>query len=162
MVLQLATQVVLARILGPVEFGLFALGVLVVGISTYFSDIGLAYALIQKKSVNANDIRFVWTWQCFLGLLVSGAIFFSAGLLAIFFAKPEAEFIFRWLSLVILINTADCSFDQPIKERTQLQIITDRTIVQLLSWICLCWHSVSSRGIWRRITGRFLGCSIGR
>lgn len=104
MVLQLATQVVLARILGPVEFGLFALGVLVVGISTYFSDIGLAYALIQKKSVNANDIRFVWTWQCFLGLLVSGAIFFSAGLLATFFAKPEAEFIFRWLSLVILIN----------------------------------------------------------
>ena len=94
MVLQLATQVVLARILGPVEFGLFALGVLVVGISTYFSDIGLAYALIQKKSVNANDIRFVWTWQCFLGLLVSGAIFFSAGHLQLFLPSPKRSLYF--------------------------------------------------------------------
>ncbi len=105
MILQLAVQVVLARILGPAEYGLFALGVIVVGVSTYFSDIGLAYGLIQKKSVSADDIRFVWTWQCFLGLLVSGAIFFSAGTLAAFFAKPEAEFIFRWLSLVVLINS---------------------------------------------------------
>ncbi|MDQ3185491.1 MAG: lipopolysaccharide biosynthesis protein [Pseudomonadota bacterium] len=104
MILQLAAQVVLARILGPAEYGLFALGVIVVGVSTYFSDIGLAYGLIQKKSVSADDIRFVWTWQCLLGILISSAIFFSAGTLAGFFAKPEAEFIFRWLSLVVLIN----------------------------------------------------------
>ena len=72
---------------------------------------GLAYGLIQKKSVDANDIRFVWTWQCILGLSVSGIIFYSAGTLANFFAKPEAEFIFQWLSLVILINACDCALD---------------------------------------------------
>lgn len=103
-ILQFGAQIVLARLLGPAEYGLFALGVIVVSVSTYFSDMGLAYGLIQKKSVNADDIRFVWTWQCILGLSVSAIVFGSAGPLAELFAKPEAEFVFRWLSLVILIN----------------------------------------------------------
>jgi lipopolysaccharide exporter len=104
-ILQFGAQVVLARLLGPAEYGLFALGVIVVSVSTYFSDMGLAYGLIQKKTVDANDIRFVWTWQCILGLSISTIIFSSASTLATFFSKPEAEFIFRWLSLIILINT---------------------------------------------------------
>ena len=54
--------------------------------------------------MTTDDIRFVWTWQCILGLSVASIIFFSAGTLAAFFAKPEAESIFRWLSLVVLIN----------------------------------------------------------
>ncbi len=103
-ILQFAAQVVLARLLGPTEYGLFALGVIVVGLSTFFSDMGLAYGLIQKKSVDVNDIRFVWTWQCLLGISVSGIVFYSAGSLANLFAKPEAEFIFKSLSLVVLIN----------------------------------------------------------
>ena len=37
-ILQLGIQVILARLLGPAEYGLFALGVIVVGLSGYFSD----------------------------------------------------------------------------------------------------------------------------
>ena len=132
MVLQLATQIILARILGPAEYGLFALGVLVVGVSTYFSDIGLAYGLIQKKSVSANDVRFVWTWQCFLGLLVSGGIFLSANMFAAFFAKPEAEFIFRWLSLVVLINAVTAVSINLLKKELDYKSLQ---IAQLLSYM---------------------------
>ena len=103
-ILQLGTQAILARLLGPTEYGLFALGVIVVTLGAFFSDIGLAYGLIQKKLVSPNDIQFVWTWQCILGLSISSAIFFCAGMLASFFSEPDAEFIFQWLSLVILIN----------------------------------------------------------
>jgi O-antigen/teichoic acid export membrane protein len=42
--LQFGVQVVLARLLGPAEYGIFALGVIVVMMSTYFSDIGLPTA----------------------------------------------------------------------------------------------------------------------
>lgn len=132
MIVQLATQVILARILGPAEYGLFALGVLVVGVSTYFSDIGLAYGLIQKKSVSEEDVRFVWTWQCFLGLLVSSAMFFSAGTLATFFAKPETEFIFRWLSLVVLINSVTAVSINLLKKELNYKSLQ---IAQLLSYV---------------------------
>ena len=136
--LQLATQVTLARILGPAEYGLFALGVIVVGVSTNFSDIGLAYGLIQKKSVNSEDIRFVWTWQCFLGLLVSGTIFFSADMLAAFFAKPEAEFIFRWLSLVVLINAITAVSINLLKKELNYKSIQIAQISSyILGYVCV-------------------------
>lgn len=136
--LQLATQVILARILGPAEYGLFALGVIVVGVSTNFSDIGLAYGLIQKKSVSADDIRFVWTWQCFLGLLVSGTIFFSVDTLAAFFAKPEAEFIFRWLSLVVLINAITAVSINLLKKELNYKSIQIAQISSyILGYVCV-------------------------
>src|SRR5690348_4052368 len=122
-ILQFGAQVVLARLLGPTEYGLFALGVIVVSFSTFFSDMGLAYGLIQKKSVDVNDIRFVWTWQCMLGILVSGIVFYSAGSLANLFAKPEAEFIFQSLSLVVLINAVTSLSTNLLKKSLNFKIL---------------------------------------
>lgn len=103
--LTLGTQIVLARLLGPTAYGLFALGVVVVMLSAFFADIGLAYGLIQKKEVCTDDVRFVWTWQCVLGLLVASTMYFSAESLTVFFAKPESKFIFQWLAIVCFFNS---------------------------------------------------------
>ena len=102
--LQFAAQIVLARILGPTEYGIFALGVIVVMLSIYFADIGLAYGLIQKQDISEDDIRFVWTWQWILGVTASCALFSGAEAIAHGFGKPEAQFVFRWLALVVLVN----------------------------------------------------------
>src|SRR5688500_13263383 len=104
-ILQFLTQVILARLLGPAEFGIFSLGVIVVGLSSIFYDVGLAYSLIQKKSVSTDDIRFVWTWQLILGLSVSVSVFLGSDLIASFFSEPEADLLFKWIYLVILLNS---------------------------------------------------------
>lgn len=120
--LQLVAQIVLARILGPAEFGLFALGVLAVMLSTYFADIGLAYGLIQKQDVGDEDVRFVWTWQWLLGLTMSSVLFFGADAIAAGFGKPEAAFVFRWLAAVVLLNAlaalATCLLKKALDYRT--------------------------------------------
>ena len=115
--LTLGTQIVLARLLGPTEYGLFALGVMMVMLSTYFSDIGLAYGLIQKPVVTTDDVRFVWTWQCILGVAVALALYFSAGKLASFFKKPEAETVFAWLAIVSLLNALAAPSTNLLKKR---------------------------------------------
>jgi len=122
-ILQFSAQVVLARLLGPTEYGLFALRVIVVGLSTFVSDMGLAYGLIQKKSVDVNDMRFVWTWQCVLGISVSGIIYYSAGSLANLFTKPEAEFIFQSLSLVVLINAVTSLSTNLLKKSLNYKVL---------------------------------------
>jgi O-antigen/teichoic acid export membrane protein len=130
--LQFGIQVVLARLLGPAEYGVFALGVIVVMMCTYFSDIGLAYGLIQKESVNSADVRFVWTWQWIMGLVVSGAVFFGASSLAAAFAKPETEFVFRWLSAVILINALTSPSTNLLKKALDFKVLQ---IGQLSSYL---------------------------
>lgn len=104
LVLQFGAQVVLARILGPEQYGLFAIGAVVIGFSNFFSDIGLAYGLIQKETVVDRDIRFVFTWQVILGVGVTLAIGLSAEAIATFFGDARAADVVKALAIVCLLN----------------------------------------------------------
>lgn len=102
--LQFGTQVTLARILGPEQYGLFAIGVIVVSFSNFFSDIGIAYGLIQKKQIRGEDVRFVGTWQLILGVLVTSVIAAASDGIGAFFGEPKAAQIVRALAVVCLLN----------------------------------------------------------
>lgn len=102
--LQMLCQIVLVRLLGPEQYGLFAIGAVVVSFSAFFSDVGLAYGLIQKKIVTDDDVRFIFTWQLILGLIVAIAVFFLAGPLSVFFKDSRTITVIRFLSLVCFIN----------------------------------------------------------
>lgn len=137
-ILQFVTQVILARLLGPAEYGIFALGIIVVGFSAIFYDVGLAYSLIQKKSISTDDIRFVWTWQCILGLSVAIGIFFASDLIASFFSEPKAELLFKSLSLVILINSLTAVSFNLLKKSLNYKVIQLSQLTSyFLGFVCV-------------------------
>jgi lipopolysaccharide exporter len=102
--MQLGLQIALARILGPEQFGLFAIGALVVGFSTFFADFGIAYGLIQKERVTSEDVRFVFTWQVVVGVSVAAAVAAMSVLLARFFGEPRSGQVILALSGVCFLN----------------------------------------------------------
>lgn len=104
LVIQIGTQVALARLLGPAVYGLFAVGTIVVTLANFLSDVGLAYSLIQKAEVSDDDIRFVVTWQVLLGLTVTGIVYFAAGRIAMFFGEPGAASPMQALSTLCIVN----------------------------------------------------------
>ncbi|MGE0315572.1 MAG: lipopolysaccharide biosynthesis protein [Lautropia sp.] len=102
--LQIVAQIVLARILGPEQFGLFAMGLVVIFFSSFFADVGLAYGLIQRKVVSDEDIRFVFTWQMVLGLLITVVLFVAAPAIARFYDDQRLVDVVQWLSLTCVIG----------------------------------------------------------
>jgi len=61
----------LTTFLGPQEFGTYGLVVSVIVVLSYFSDIGLAASLIQKKdAITREDLRTTFTIQQFLVILI--------------------------------------------------------------------------------------------
>lgn len=105
--LQLCAQIVLARLLGPENYGLFALGLVVLTFSNMLADFGFAWGLVQNQNLSERDIRFVFTWQLVSGILSASALFLLAPAIATFFVEPRIEPIIRWLSLAsVLIATA--------------------------------------------------------
>jgi PST family polysaccharide transporter len=46
--LQLGVQVALARLLGPETYGVFAIGLIVLTFTSFVSDFGFAWGLIQR------------------------------------------------------------------------------------------------------------------
>lgn len=104
--LQIVSQIVLARLLGPELFGLFAVALVVVLLTGLFADVGLAYGLIQKPTVSEADIRFVVTWQALLGLVVSLLLLLAAPAIAALYGDPRVAAVVTLLAPACLINSA--------------------------------------------------------
>ena len=106
LVIQIGAQIILARILGPEQYGLFAIGVIVISFSNFFSDVGIAYGLIQRENVTDEHIRYIFTWQLILGAVVSLAVAGFSGHLADFFNETRAESILLALAPICFIQAA--------------------------------------------------------
>jgi lipopolysaccharide exporter len=88
-VLQIGYTAVMARLLDPAAFGLVAMAGVVLRFGSYFAEMGLGHALVQRTDINAADIRATFTASLGLGLLVAGLAWLAAPL-AVLFLKNEA------------------------------------------------------------------------
>lgn len=103
------TQVVLARLLTPKEFGLIGMITIFIAISTSFVNSGFGTALIQKKDVNKDDFSTVFIYSIVVALLFYLILYLSAPWIASFFDQLELigltrvigfTFVFASLGLV--------------------------------------------------------------
>ena len=131
LILQVGAQIALARMLGPTEYGIFAIGATVIGFSAFFSEIGLAYGLIQKTTVGPLDVRFVFTWQVVLGIAVTAVIFGGSYELASFFGEPRSVSVIQALSMLCLLNALSAPAMNLLKRDLNFKTLQ---IIQLVSY----------------------------
>lgn len=100
-VFQLVFMAVMARLLEPADFGLVAIANLSLRVLSYFAQMGIAPALVQKSEVSDQDIS--------AALLVSMLIAFSATLAAIAMS-PLAGMFFHMPSLPPVLSAIAATF----------------------------------------------------
>lgn len=103
--LQIVAQILLARLLGPDLFGLFAVAMAVVMLSGFFADIGLAYGLIQKREVTDDDLRFTFTWQWVMGIAITAIVVLAADALGDLVGDARVAPVLAWLAPTCLVNS---------------------------------------------------------
>lgn len=103
-VVQLVVLVVLARLLGPEEFGVLSAALVVIGFSSIFADLGIGPVVIQRPEVERRHLDTAFTASVVggvaFGLLVAG----TAPLIADFFRVRQLEPVLRLLALVFPIQ----------------------------------------------------------
>lgn len=99
------SNIFLARLLFPADFGTFAIVSSVVILFNVFSDLGLIPALIQKKEKpNKSDISSALTFQLILGFLIVAVIFLTSNLISSFYhLNTLGVKLLRLYSLIFLI-----------------------------------------------------------
>jgi O-antigen/teichoic acid export membrane protein len=97
-VLQAATMVVLARLLSPQDFGLVGAALVVVGVSTVFSQMGIGPALVQLCILETQHIRVGFTISLAFSLFLGAGVWLLAPSVAAFFHNEELEAILRVLA----------------------------------------------------------------
>ena len=70
--LQFASQVALARLLGPGNFGVYGIGLAVLTFVGFLSGASFSYSLMLQPSITKDDIRFAFTWQMIAGVGTKG------------------------------------------------------------------------------------------
>ncbi|WP_036375393.1 lipopolysaccharide biosynthesis protein [Mycolicibacterium austroafricanum] len=100
----LLMTIVLARILTPTEFGIFALAVLVVNLFDYVKDLGVAAALVQNRREWSILAPTGLTLSVLFGLGASGLLAATAGIAARALGQPELTDLIRILAVGLAIS----------------------------------------------------------
>lgn len=106
-VARIGFSVLLARLLGPTNFGIVGQATIYLAFSTVFLDVGLASALIQRERIDRETIGTATWLNLGAVVLLVGLTQVLAGPWAALFDTPELESVLRVLSLdFVLIGLA--------------------------------------------------------
>ena len=114
--IQFISNLVLARLLGPNDFGTIGILLVFTTLSSVLIDSGLPSALIQKKDVSNDDISTAFYTNLIVAVIVYIIIFLTAPLIAFFFKNQELVVLLRVLELMVVID-AFCAVQSSLLTR---------------------------------------------
>lgn len=104
-VIQMASTVILARLLRPEDYGVLAMVMAVTAFAGLFRDLGLSSAAIQKHTLtNAQQSNLFWVNVAF-GATLTVALVAASPLVAWFYQKPEVLWVTVALSANCLVSS---------------------------------------------------------
>jgi O-antigen/teichoic acid export membrane protein len=130
-VLQLASTVVLARMLTPADFGLVAMATAITGLASAFQDLGLSEATIQRQQISDNQVSTLFWINTAVGLglmLVTAAL---APLLAWFYHEPRLKDVTLLLSVSFLFSGLTVQHGALLKRQMRFVALGIRDVASL-------------------------------
>ncbi len=106
-VLYFINGVILARILGPKEFGVYGMAQVVSSFVWMFWQLGLNAAIVQRKDINEKHLQTAFTISVIMGFLCFGITWISAPFIANFFKEPQVRILTRIIAFTFIIYSFD-------------------------------------------------------
>jgi len=126
---QTLSLLVLARALAPAQFGILAIATITYQFMTSLNQLGLSDALVYMKDQIEEASRTALSMVLAGGLILMGATWALAPLVAAFFHIPQATFVLRGFALGLPFESAA---QVPIGRLTRQLSFPRRTITDLL------------------------------
>lgn len=158
-VIQLVSLMVLARLLAPADFGLYAMAMTFIGFSALFRDMGLAAAAVQAKVLTAQDRSNLFWINTGTGLVLTLVAAASAPAVAAFFGEPQVATVVLLMSPTLLLAGISVQFNASLQRRMRFVEITAVNVggallgLALSVAIALTWGGVWALALPQVITG---------
>lgn len=156
-ILILIVNLILARILGPSDFGLVALVTVTTGLLLTIVDLGFNAAIIQKNEITEHQLSTAFFLNLIMGLLLCLLLASSSVSLARFFQKEAMGPMLQFFSVVLIIRAfisvqmAICDRNMDFKKITLISVFA-----LIIGTICKLVLAVKGIGAWSIIYGEFL------
>jgi O-antigen/teichoic acid export membrane protein len=160
-VLSFFKMAILARILTPLQFGIYGIATLVLAFLEMLTETGINIVLIQSKKEISEYINSAWVVSIIRGIFICLCIMVLSPFIASFFKTPEARNILLLIGLVPFIkgfiNPSEVTLQKELKFQYEfwfrISIFTFDAIVSII--FVIITHSVYSL-IWGLIAGALL------
>jgi O-antigen/teichoic acid export membrane protein len=154
-----AGSVILARILAPAEFGIFATVSSIILFFTVFRDVGLSSALIQQQGdLEEDEVRTTFTLQQILVLVCVSVVYISAGYIARFYKSPDSTaWLIRVMSISLMMDSLKSVPGALLERRLYFDRLAMVDIVEQLAYYTVAVGlAVSGFGVWSLIWATLL------
>jgi len=103
-VIRTVTQILLARLLWPEAFGLFAIVTSFISIAQYLIENGLTMFLIRKPDLRKSDSSTLFYANLVFSILIFTGFFLMAPVLGAYFNESNLEWMLRASSIALILN----------------------------------------------------------
>lgn len=148
-IVQFVVGIILARILGPADYGIIAITGIFTAVSAAITDAGFEKTLIQRKFLSPVQISTIFYINILLGLLITILFAISAPAISLFFNEPKLVIVLQVVSLGILITSFGQTQQALLMKELEFKKISYAKIVSsLISGITGLVLAYSGYGVW--------------
>lgn len=139
----------LARLLSPEDFGLIGMITVFVSVATIIVDGGFTAALIQKREIRSEDYSTAFYVNLIFSLILYAILNFSAPVIARFYAEDSLSSLLRVLGIVLVTNAFSVVQIAKIKRDLNFRYLSVVTIVSsLVGCVVGVVCAFCSMGVW--------------
>lgn len=128
----LLTNIILARLLSPKEFGVVAIATFFIAISKVLTESGLSGALIRKKDSTELDNSTIFLFNLFVSIGLYVILFFSSPSIEDYYGIDNLSVYVRVLGLVLIINSFQIIQNVRLIKKLQYKRISSYTLISVV------------------------------
>ncbi len=155
--LRLATLAILARLLTPTEFGVFAAAVTVIEFARPLGSLSIDHALVQSKSLSDETIAFASLFAIGLSCIVGLLIAINADAVRLLYDDPEVPGLLTALAVSIPLSAVSGLLLAVLRRKLAFR---ELSIAVLLSSAAAAVTSVAvaalGGGVWALVVGYYV------
>lgn len=129
MVMAFVSNLILARLLLPEDFGVIGMLHIFIAISGAFMIGGFGDAIIQKKNANHTDFSTVFVWNMVLSIFFYVVIFFSAPAISRFYEMPSLCEVLRVYGLVLVLVALSVVQNAILRKQLRFKALAMRNLM---------------------------------
>lgn len=155
------SNIVLARLLTPDDFGYIGMLLIFIAVSTTFIDGGFGSALIQKKHPSEEDYSTVFYWNIGLSVFLYLLLYFGAPLVSIFYKMPLLTPLLRVQGLILILNAVSLVQLCKLRKKMQFKIIALVNLISaIISVIAAIIYAYYGGGVWALVLQQLLQSAL--
>ena len=155
----------LARLLTPQDYGIYTVGVVVVGFASTLGDFGVVSFLTQEKNLTESQVRTAFGISILIGLVMGMAIALSSGWVADFYGSAGLRTVLLVLSINFVLQPFGYAVLALLRREMNFAamfwISLGSTIVNLVASIGLALYGQGYMSLaWGSLAGSVVLCAM--